>query len=242
MKITLFFLLCFVSATWQHNIYWSYPPRRVPLYSMFDKNFQDNLPILIPSDPTELQYSKRYGYRHLEQDDVEQPTLAERSLGISNIYHRMKTNLEPKTFGFNNYLASLILNSLTVSTTITSVTTSTSVITAATVVTCFLDAMFEMKTACRRKRDAFSSLLIGDSDHEYLNIPFSSETAATGAGAFELPEEGRDADPAQIITSSQNEEEVHVHESVLKQTESSVDRYIRAKIEISLIPSRLLRL
>jgi hypothetical protein len=122
-----------------------------------------------------LKKTQRYGYQHFEQDVVEQPTLAENSLGISNIYHRMKTNLEPKTFGFNNYLASLILNSLSVSTTVTSVTTS--VITAATVVTCYAKTMFSnaAPTACRRKRDADSSLLIDDNYDENLNIPLSRE-------------------------------------------------------------------
>jgi hypothetical protein len=52
--------------------------------------------------------------------------------------------------------------------------------------------------------------------------------SSTATGAFELPEAGRDIDPAQWIVSSQNEQEAHhVHESVAKQTESSVDRYIR---------------
>lgn len=113
-----------------------------------------------------MKKTQRYGYQHFEQDVVEQPTLAENSLGISNIYHRMKTNLEPKTFG---------LNSLSVSTTVTSVTTS--VITAATVVTCYAKTMFSnaAPTACRRKRDADSSLLIDDNYDENLNIPLSRE-------------------------------------------------------------------
>lgn len=97
---------------------------------------------------------------------VEDPSLA----ASSQI--KPRTNANQRVFGLTgfNYLASLFINSLSVTSTSTVFTTYTSTITGATVNTCFISTMFSATTACRRKRDAVSDMLIGD---HYDNAPFN---------------------------------------------------------------------
>lgn len=51
MKIALVLFACFVSLTLQQNVFWSFPGRRNPYYSMFSHNAQDDLPIVAALDP-----------------------------------------------------------------------------------------------------------------------------------------------------------------------------------------------
>ncbi|XP_057378715.1 uncharacterized protein LOC130700749 isoform X3 [Daphnia carinata] len=218
MKIALVLVVCFVSLTLQQNAFWSYPGRRIPYYSMF--NNQDDLPIVAALDPAGHQpYPNNYGRQ--TEDGIEQ-----RTLEGSNLYERLKSRAEARTFGLN-YLVSVILSSLTVSTTSTTYTTTTSTITAGTVITCFTRTMFNSTTACRRKRDALlmiSEVLIGDSDDQ--DEPLGDEDEWDGE-LEPLPREKRDVDPALLITSSKTESDLHVNDVAPKQTESSVDGYFR---------------
>ncbi|XP_046449235.1 uncharacterized protein LOC124197745 [Daphnia pulex] len=227
MYIVALFLLCFVSATWQQNIYWSFHPGRVPFYSLFDQNLQNYGPVLPKSDDAGLYLDpeNRYDYQH--NSEVEQRTLGRPSETIRN--EKLRANSEPRFFGVGSYLASIVMNSLSPS--VTSFTTATSTITAATVFSCYTSTMFSYTTACRRKRGGVPNLLIGDSNNEYFNAPLPlplplDDKSMAAAQSEKLPKEGRDVDLAYLVTSSQNEEE-RAHATNPKQTESSVDSYFR---------------
>uniref|UniRef100_A0A0P6FH52 Uncharacterized protein n=1 Tax=Daphnia magna TaxID=35525 RepID=A0A0P6FH52_9CRUS len=220
MKIALVLFACFVSLTLQQNVFWSFPGRRNPYYSMFSHNAQDDLPIVAALDPAGHQlYPNNYGRQ--APDGMEQ-----RTLEGSNLYERLKPKAESRTFGLN-YLVSVILSSLTVSSTSTTYKTTTSTITAGTVITCFTKTMFNATTACRRKRDALlmiSEVLIGDYDDQDEPLGDDNEW---NSELEPLPREKRDVDPARLIASSKTESDLHVNDVAPKQTESSVEGYFR---------------
>ncbi|XP_057378713.1 uncharacterized protein LOC130700749 isoform X2 [Daphnia carinata] len=220
MKIALVFVVCFVSLTLQQNVFWSYPGRRIPYYSMYNHNIQDDLPILAALDPAgHPLYPNNYGARA-------QGGLQERTLEESDLFQQLEPKAEGRTFGLNN-LVSVILSSLSLSSTSTTYTTTTSTITAGTVLTCFTRTMFNSTTACRRKRDALlmiSEVLIGDSDDE--DEPFGDEQEWDDE-LPPLPRAKRDVDPSRLIVSSKTESDVHVNDVAPKQTESSVNGYFR---------------
>uniref|UniRef100_A0A0P6E8D9 Uncharacterized protein n=1 Tax=Daphnia magna TaxID=35525 RepID=A0A0P6E8D9_9CRUS len=221
MKIALVLVVCFVSLTLQQNVFWSYPGRRVPYYSMYNHNIPDDLPILAALDPAghHQLYPNNYGARA-------QGGVAERTLEDSGLYQPLEPKAESRTFGLNN-LVSIILSSLSLSSSSTTYTTTTSTITAGTVITCFTKTMFNATTACRRKRDALlmiSEVLIGDYDDQDEPLGDDNEW---NSELEPLPREKRDVDPARLIASSKTESDLHVNDVAPKQTESSVEGYFR---------------
>ncbi|XP_057378717.1 uncharacterized protein LOC130700752 [Daphnia carinata] len=199
MKLSLYFLMCFFSVAWQQNVQWALPTWRSPYYNQ--------LPVRAYG-PIFASQAKRLPYPNLIAHHDE-----------PNI--RTRTNANQRAFGLSgiNYLASLILSSLSLTATSTTFTTSTSTINGVSVVTCLTSTMFSATTACRRKRAAVSDMLIGDYDH---NKPYGEENVF---GV--LPREGRDVNPTDILASSWNEQDLDVFGTVTKQTEKSINRYVR---------------
>ena len=63
MKLAVILLMCFVSATWQQNAFWSYPNRLLPFYSNnFGDLLQNNFPTF-SSGPVQQDYP--VGIRHI---------------------------------------------------------------------------------------------------------------------------------------------------------------------------------
>ncbi|KAK4026946.1 hypothetical protein OUZ56_015967 [Daphnia magna] len=197
MKLALFSLMCFFSVACQQNVQWALPTWRPPFYNQ--------LPIYGPIFASQSNHLMRY------------PNLIAKHQEKSH-HIRTRTNANQRAFGLSgiNYLASLILNSLSLTATSTAFTTSTSTITGATVVTCLTSTMFSATAACRRKRAAVFDMLTGD-PYDQHNEPFSKENAFD-----DLPREGRDINPADILASSWIERDLDVFG-----TESSINRYAR---------------
>ncbi len=49
--------MCFVSATWQQNVFWSFPSRRFPFYSNNFVNELHNIPIVEQDSTSPQEYS-----------------------------------------------------------------------------------------------------------------------------------------------------------------------------------------
>ncbi|XP_046450834.1 uncharacterized protein LOC124198834 [Daphnia pulex] len=216
--IAVLFLLCSVSATWQQHVYWSVYSGRLPFYSVFDQNYG---PIHPGSGAAGLQ---PYSGNEIAQRTFE---TTEETTEEKDLQERLKVNSEPRFFGYNKYLASVLLSSLNLLNTVTSFTTTTSTITVATMYNCFKSDLFvnSNPTPCRRKRDALSMLLIGAADENDSTTSFSSDGKAAASVSEELPKEGQNIDATHLVKSSLNEEEVHVREYFPKQI--SIDRYFR---------------
>ncbi|KAI9563726.1 hypothetical protein GHT06_011190 [Daphnia sinensis] len=214
MNLALFSLMCFFSIAWQQNVQWALPTWRLPYYNQ--------LPV------------KAYGPIFASQSrHLPYPNLVPKHQEESHI--RTRANVNQRAFGLSgiNYLASLILSSLSLTATSTSFTTSTSTITGATVVTCLTSTMFSATTACRRKRDSVSAMSIGD-DHDH-NTPLPEENA------FDvLPREGRDINPADVLASSWIEQDLDVFGTVPRQTEQSINRYARKLISTTVTSTSVL--
>ena len=151
-------------------------------------------------------------------------------------------------FGIN-YLANLILNSLTNAITSTTFVTSTSTITAATIVSCYHTTLFATSTvACRRKRNMYANLLVGDKEYGYVSDKLRRESTKyvdifndlfSILWAYYLdilswttietfPNEASHVELGRLLVSSLNEESNKlIAAPVRKQSEPSINRYLR---------------
>lgn len=124
-------------------------------------------------------YVQRHADYHQHQQEIAQRTFEtteEITTSEKDFQERLRGNSEPRFFGYNKYLASVLLSSLNLLNTVTSFTTTTSTITVATMYNCFKSDLFinSNPTPCRRKRDALSMLLIGVTDENDSTTSFSS--------------------------------------------------------------------